>query len=127
MFRDLRDLNRMGKEETKKRGGLFKMGKDGLAQANQMVQQLQADQALAEELATSGVAGQATIKSQAFTGAEVNMMPVIKFELSVDVNGFKSDVTHTQPVSPALLGQLQPGATVSCKVDPNDHSRLILG
>ena len=127
MFKDLRDLNKMGKEEVKKRGGMLKMTKDGLAQANQMMQQYQAGQVMAQELATSGVAGQATIKSLASTGAEVNLEPVIQFELTVDVNGFTSDVTHTQPISPAMLGSLQPGATVPCRVDPNDHSRLLLG
>jgi hypothetical protein len=126
MFKDMRDLHKMGKEETKKRGGMFKMTKDGLAQANQAMQQLQANQALAETLATDGVDGQATIRSMAATGAEINLMPEIRFELTVDVSGFQTDVTHTQPVSPAWLGRLQPGATVPCKVDRNDNSKLLL-
>ena len=44
-------------------------------------------------------------------------------------------VTDTRPwllgrfvlVSPAMLGSLQPGAVVPCKVDPNDHSQLMIG
>ena len=127
MFKDMRDLQKMGKEETKKRGGMFKMAKDGLAEANQTMQQYQSDQVLAQNLAASGVDGKATIKSLAATGREINLQPELQFELTVEVNGFNTDVTHTQPVSPAMLGQLQPGATVPCKVDPNDHSKLVLG
>ena len=127
MFKDLRDLNKMGREETKKRGGLFKMGKDGLAQANEMMQQHQASQELAQDLAADGVPGQATIHSMVATGKEINLQPELTFQLTVDVNGFTSDVTHTQTVSPAMLGQLQPGATVPCTVDRNDHSKLIIG
>jgi hypothetical protein len=91
------------------------------------VQQLQADQGLAESLAAEGVDGKATIKSQVATGKYVNMEPELRFELTVDVNGFTSEQTHTQVISPAMLGQLQPGTTVVCKVDPNDHSKLMLG
>lgn len=127
MFKDLRDLNKVGKEEVRKQGGMFNMMKTGLAQANEAVQQLQADQGLAESLAAKGVDGKATIKSQAATGKYVNMEPELRFELTVDVNGFTSDQTHTQVISPAMLGQLQPGTTVPCKVDPNDHSKLMLG
>jgi hypothetical protein len=127
MFKDLRDLNRVGKEETKKRGGMFNMMKDGLAEANQAVQQLQASQGLAESLSTNGVDGKATIHSMVATGREFNLQPELTFQLTVDVNGHTTDVSHTQPVSPAMLGQLQPGATVACKVDPYDHSKLMIG
>jgi hypothetical protein len=126
MFKDLRDLNKMGKEETKKRGGMFKMTKDGLAQANQAMQQLQANQELAQNLVTDGIDGQATIRSMVATGTEINLQPELRFELTVDVNGFTTDVTHAQAVSPAWLGRLQPGATVPCKVDREDHSKLML-
>jgi hypothetical protein len=127
MFKDLRDLHKAGKEEVKKSGGMFKMTKDGLAQANEMVQQVQADRDLAEGLANEGVDGRATINSLVATGKEVNMQPELRFELTVDVNGHTSDVSHTQVISPAMLGQLRPGATVACKVDPYDHSKLMIG
>jgi len=127
MFKDLRELNKAGKQITKEQGGSFKMMKDGLAQANQMVQQVQADQALAERLANEGVDGTATIQQLAATGKTVNMQPELQFQLTVDVNGSVSDVTHTQVVSPAIIGQLQPGAQVPVKVDPNDHTQLMIG
>lgn len=127
MFKDLRDLNKAGKQITKEQGGMFKMAKDGLAQANQAVQQVQADQQLAEKLANEGVDGTATIQQMVATGKTVNMQPELQFQMTVDVNGTTSDVTHTQVVSPAIIGQLQPGATVPVKVDPNDHTQLMIG
>lgn len=127
MFKDMRDLSKAGKQMQKDRGGSLKMMKDGLAQANQALQQVQSDQALAEKLANEGVDGTATIGQMVATGKQVNMQPELQFQLTVDVNGTQSEVTHTQVVSPAIIGQLQPGAQVPVKVDPNDHSQLMIG
>ena len=127
MFKDMRDLSKAGKEMKKERGGSLKMMKDGLAQANEMVQGVQADQELAERLANEGVDGTATIVSMQATGANINMQPELQFQLTVDVGGSQSTVTHKQVVSPAVIGQLQPGAQVPVKVDPNDHSQLMIG
>ena len=127
MFKDMRDLSKTGKQMKKERGGSFKMMKDGLAQANQAVQQVQADQALAEKLANEGIDGTATINQMQATGKTVNMQPELQFQLTVDIGGSQSEVTHTQVVSPALIGQLQPGAQVPIKADPNDHSQLMFG
>jgi len=126
-FKDLRDLNKTGKEMTKERGGSFKMMKDGVAQANEMLQQVQTDQALAEKLANEGVDGTATIQQIISTGKMVNMQPEIQFQMTVNVNGQTSEVTHLQVVPPTIIPQLQPGATVPVKVDPNDHSQLMIG
>jgi hypothetical protein len=127
MFKDMRDLSKTGKQMKKERGGSFKMMKDGLAQANEAVQQVQSDQALAEKLANEGVDGTATIVQMQATGKTVNMQPELLFQMTVDVNGSQSQVSHTQVVSPAIIGQLQPGAQVTVKVDPNDHSQLMIG
>lgn len=127
MFKDMRDLNKAGKQMKKERGGSLRMMKDGLAQANQAVQQVQSDQALAEKLANEGIDGTATIMQMVATGKTVNMQPELQFQMTVDVNGSQSEVTHVQVVSPAIIGQLQPGAQVPVKVDPNDHSQLMIG
>jgi hypothetical protein len=127
MFKDMRELSKTGKQMKKERGGSLQMMKDGLAQANQAVQQVQADQELAERLANEGVDGTATIQQMVATGKTVNMQPELQFQMTVDVNGSQSEVTHTQVVSPAIIGQLQPGAQVPVKVDPNDHSQLMIG
>ena len=126
-FKDMRDLNKTGKEMTKERGGSFKMMKDGVAQANQMMQQVQTDQALAERLANEGVDGTAEIQQILSTGKMVNMQPEIQFQMTVNVNGQTSEVTHLQVVPPTIIPQVQPGATVPVKVDPNDHSQLLIG
>ena len=68
MFKDMRDLSKTGKQMKKERGGSLKMMKDGLAQANQAVQGVQADQELAEKLANEGVDGTATIVQMVATG-----------------------------------------------------------
>jgi hypothetical protein len=125
-FKDLRDLNKAGKQITKEQGGSFKMMKDGVAQANQMLQQVQTDQALAERLANEGVDGTATIQQIVSTGKTVNMQPEIQFQMTVSVNGQTSEVTHNQVVPPTVIPQVQPGATVPVKVDPNDHSQLMI-
>lgn len=127
MFKDMRDLNKAGKQMKKEQGGSFKMMKDGLAQANQAVQEVQGNQELAEKLANEGVDGTATIGQMVATGRTINMQPELQFQLTVDVNGSQSEVTHVQVVSPAIIGQLQPGAQVPVKVDPNDHSQLMIG
>ena len=126
-FKDMRDLNKAGKEMTKERGGHFKMMKDGVAQANQMMQQVQTDQALAERLANEGVDGTAEIQQILSTGKMVNMQPEIQFQMTVNVNGQTSEVTHLQVVPPTIIPQVQPGATVPVKVDPNDHTQLMIG
>jgi hypothetical protein len=127
MFKDMRDLSKAGKQMKKERGGSLQMMKDGLAQANQAVQQVQADQALAEKLANEGVDAVATINGMQATGKNVNMQPELQFDLTVEVNGSQSNVAHTQVVSPAIIGRPQPGAQVPVKVDPNDHSQLMIG
>lgn len=127
MFKDMRDLSKAGKEMKKERGGSLKMMKDGLAQANQAMQEVQGNQALAEKLANEGVDGTATIQQMVATGRTINMQPELQFQMTVDVNGSLSEVTHVQVVSPAIIGQLQPGAQVPVKVDPSDHSQLMIG
>jgi hypothetical protein len=127
MFKDMRDLSKTGKQMKKERGGSFKMMKDGLAQANQAVQEVQGNQELAEKLANEGVDGTATIVQMVATGRTINMQPELQFQMTVDVNGSQESVSHVQVVSPAIIGQLQPGAQVPVKVDPSDHSQLMIG
>lgn len=121
MFKDMRDLHKMSKQYERP-----KM-RDGLKQAKEGLQQVQADQATASRLANEGVDATATVNMLQATGTNVNYQPEIQFDLTVNVNGHESQVNHTQVISPAMLGQLQPGATVPVKVDPNDTSQLVIG
>ena len=120
MFKDMRDLHKASKQME--RPGL----RDSLKQANEAVQSYQAGQQQAVDVAANGVLGKATIKAMRDTGTVVNEMHVLALDLTVDVNGFQSEVTHTEPISPLLTARLTPGAEITVKVDPQDHSRLIL-
>ena len=120
MFKDLRDLRKASKQFE--RPGL----RDSLRQANEAVQAYQAGTQQAADVAANGVLGKATVQGMRQTGTVVNEMHVLELDLLVDVNGFQSQVTHTEPISPVLIGRLQPGAEITVKVDPQDHSRLVL-
>ena len=115
MFKDMRDLSKAGKEMKKERGGSLKMMKDGLAQANQAVQEVQADQALAEKLANEGVDGTATIIQMVATGATINMQPELQFQMTVDVGGNVS-TSPTPRSSP-------PRSSASSSPAPRSRSR----
>jgi hypothetical protein len=121
MFKDMRDIHKMSKQYERP-----KM-RDGIKQAKEGLEQVQADQAKADRLQTEGVDAQATVNMLEATGKTVNYQPEIRFDLTVNVNGFETKVNHIQVVSPAILGQLQPGATVPVKVDPNDSSQVFIG
>ena len=128
MFKDMRDLSKTGKQMKKERGGSLKMMKDGLAQANQMVQEVQADQELAEKLANEGVDGTATIISMQATGA--NDQHAARAPVPADRRRRRQPVAPSptpRSSPPPMIGQLQPGAQVPVKVDPNDHSQLMIG
>lgn len=120
MFKDLRDLRKASKEVE--RPSL----REGLKQANEAMQAFQAGQQQAADVAANGVLGKATVRAMRDTGTVVNHMHVLELDLTVEANGFASEVTHSEPISPVLMGRLQPGAEITVKVDPNDHSRLVL-
>jgi hypothetical protein len=120
MFKDLRDLHKASKQFERP------SMRDSLRQANEAVQAFSAGQQQAADIAANGVLGKATVRAMRDTGTLVNNMHVLELDLTVEANGFRSEVTHSEPISPVLLGRLQPGAEINVKVDPNDHSRLIL-
>ena len=120
MFKDLRDLHKASKQFERP------SMRDSIKQANEAVQGYQAAQQQAMDIATVGVLGKATITAMRDTGTVINEMHVLALDMTVEVNGFQSEVTHTEPISPLLIGRLAPGAEITVKVDPQDHSRLIL-
>ena len=119
MFKDLRDLHKASKQFERP------TMRDALKQSNEAVQAYQAGMAQAGHVAQVGVMGTATVKQLRATGRTFNEWPEMEIDLTVDVNGFTSDVTHTEAVSPAILPRLVPGGTITVKVDPQDHSKLI--
>jgi hypothetical protein len=120
MFKDMRELMKASKEIE--RPSL----RETLSQASQAVKSVQQSQAQAQVLMASGSDAVATLRGLRDTGTYVNEQPVMDLDLSVDVGGFASDVTHRQVVPHALLPQLQIGARLAAKVDPSDHSKLLV-
>jgi len=120
MFKDLRDLHKASKQFERP------TLREGLAQANEAVQAYQAGAQNDARVAEVGVMGTATVKELRPTGRYINQMPEMELDLTVDVNGFQSEVTHTSAISPAILPRLVPGGSLTIKADPEDHSQLIL-
>jgi hypothetical protein len=118
MFKDMRDLQKMSKDFE--RPSL----KEGLAQAKEAVAGVQQQQALAQELANDGVQTTATIKGMEATGKEINHQPEMKIDMSLESGG---DISVTQPVSPAMIGSMQPGAQIPVTHAKDDSSKLLLG
>ena len=131
LFKDMRKMGKTGKEMQKEQYGTnnpFKIMKQGVGQASEMMEQVQADQAKAQKLMSAGIAGQATIQALRDTGKLVNNMPELEFDMEVQIEGREPyTVTHRQVVPHAGLAQMQPGATVSVKVDPDDQNSLMIG
>lgn len=126
LFKDLRDMKKTAKEMQKDnpRPSFREMaaqGKEAMANAQ--------DQMAAGQLAQdpNAKAGTATINAIQDTGMTVNENPSVQFELTVtDASGFSYDTSHTQVVSRLQIGQLQPGAQVNVRIDPEDRDKLII-
>jgi hypothetical protein len=113
---------------------------DGVKMANQAMDQAQvyqdavASQGLsADPMAnmaamSQGVQGNATVKSTAETGQQINGTPVYEVVLTVQVPGQEAyDVTHKQVIALAAIGNWQPGAIFPVRVDPNNPQSVIIG
>jgi hypothetical protein len=118
MFKDMKDLQKMSKDFERPSMA------EGLKQAKEAVAGVQEQQKLAEELANDGVQTTATIKGMESTGKEVNNQPEMKIDLSLESGG---DVSIQQPVSPAMIGSMQPGAQIPVTHAKDDSSKLMLG
>ncbi len=117
MTGDLKDIQDMAKDIEKP------SMKDGLAQMKDALADVKGQQALAQEVAADGVQGTATIQSLTATGREINHMSELKVDLKVD----GKDVSVTQPVSPAMIGSMQPGAEIPVTYIKDDPAKLVLG
>ena len=120
MFKDLRDLHKASKQFERP------TMREALRQGNEAIQAYQAGAGRNARIAQVGVMAKATVKELRPTGRTFNVWPEMEIDLMVDAGGFQNEVTHTEPVSPAILPRLVPGATIDVKVDPQDHSQLIL-
>lgn len=132
LFKDMRNLQKQAKEMVPPEhrgiaGGLRAM-KDGVAQANQMLGQMNEDAQKAQYLMANGRVGSAVITDARQTGMFVNENPQVEMDLQVTVEGIPSyTATHRQVVAQIAIPQFQPGATVPVRVDPQNPSSLIIG
>lgn len=117
MTGDLKDIQEMAKDVEKP------SLKDGLSQMKGALADVKDQQALVQEVSAGGHQGTATIKALTATGREINHMPEMKVDLTVDGN----EVSVTQPVSPALIGSMQPGGEIPVTYIKDDPSKLVLG
>ncbi|MBB4665217.1 hypothetical protein [Conexibacter arvalis] len=85
-------------------------------------------QADAQRLMATGLVGQATVEALRDTGMTIDGNPRVEFDLLVTVDdGDPYPVTHRQAVSPLVIGNFQPGASIPVRVDPADRTRVLIG
>ena len=130
-FKDLRSVQKQAKDLTPKEyqgmGGLMRMGKDGMAQANQALADYSADAQKSQHLMANGRQGTATVAAVRQTGTFVNENPQVEMDLDVSVEGLEPyRVTHRQVLAMIAIPQFQPGAQVPVRVDPQDPQSLIV-
>src|SRR3954454_21538489 len=131
LFKDMRNLQKQAKEmiPPEQRGikGGFRALKDGVAQASEVLGDMNADSQQAEHLMANGRVGTATIGAVRQTGLWVNENPQVEMDLDVTVEGLPSySTTHRQVIAQIAIPQFQPGATVPVRVDPDNPTRLIV-
>jgi hypothetical protein len=125
MFKAMRDLQKEV-HEIDKTWDPGKQRKEGMARMSAMQEQM-AQMTKQANLQTTGVTCAATITTVTDTGGMVNMQPILEIGLTVLPDGLPPyPVTVRQTVSPVYLAMLQPGTSLSVKVDPNDPSSLFI-
>ena len=131
LFKDMRNLQKQAKEMTppEHRGiaGGFRMMKDGVAQASEMMSQMSADQQQAQHLMANGRVGTAVITDVRQTGMFVNENPQVEMDLQVTVEGIPTyTATQRQVIAQIAIPQFQPGATVPVRVDPANPTSVLI-
>ncbi len=133
IFKDLLTLRKQAKElqrQAKDMGapvGIRETLAWSVNEAMPMAQEVLAQQASQAELLEHGVEGTAKIVGLADTGASVNEMPVVQFDLEVSAGGFGPDrMTHRQIISRVQLVNLAIGKEVPVRVDRADRSKLLI-
>src|SRR3954454_4078227 len=131
-FKDIRNLQKQAEAMTPPEhrgvaGGVRAM-RDGVAQPNQMLGDMQAEGQKAQHLMANGQVAAATITAVRDTGMTINDNPTVELDLSVTVAGAAPyAVTHRQTISRIAIPSFQPGATIPVRVDPADAQSLMIG
>ena len=123
LFKNMRDLAKQANEisATTDVGAQLAGAQTRMAEANQMM----ADQTAAANASVSGVDATAVIVEVRQAAVMVNFQPMIELDLTVLPEGLPPyPVTVKQVASMVHLAQVQAGATVHVKVDPNNPATV---
>jgi hypothetical protein len=123
LFKSVRDLNKQAGEINKNWdvGAQLEGAQAQMADANEMM----AQQTKAANAATSGVEATAVVAAVRQGTGMVNFQPIIELDLTVMPEGLPPyPVTVKQVVPQVQLAQVQAGANLHVKVDPNDPSAV---
>lgn len=116
-FRDLRQLQRAGREASKHHDPAAQM-RVASAQMQQVTQQAQ--------LSAHGTRASATVTGLRDTGTEVDMVPLTVVEVTVFPVGLPPFPSSTTVTGHAALAGLVVGSQIAIKYDPNDPSTAVL-
>jgi hypothetical protein len=125
MFKAMRDLQKESRE-TYKNTDLGQIRKDGMARMAAAQEQF-AQMTKQANLQTTGVTCAATVTAVRDTGGMVNMEPIAEIDLTVLPDGLPPyPATIRQAISQFYIGRVQPGASLTVKVDPNDPATVFI-
>jgi hypothetical protein len=79
-----------------------------------------------QRIMTAGIDGIATITGITQTGMLINHNPVVQFEATIETPTGAYPASFRQMVPLISVGQLQVGAKLAVKVDPNDPQSIVL-
>jgi hypothetical protein len=122
-FKDLRKLNKMGKESYLQMDVAAQM--EQASQAMAQAQQTMSAQTAAVGLATTGERATATITAVRNTGTLINYQPVVEIVLMVHRDGRPPyPTTMTDQITVENRMTCHPGREVEIAVDPEDPSTV---
>jgi hypothetical protein len=107
---------------------MMRWGNQQMADATQMLANMNAQSGSRQRIEATGIAGTATIQAFRDTGQTSNMNPVYELDLHVEVPGMSPyDLTRVSEVNIVAVPELVAGARVGVKVDPVDPSQFVIG
>ena len=125
MFKAMRDVNKESREISKNTD-FGQMRKDGMARMAEG-QAMMAQMTKQANLQATGVTCAATVVAVRDTGGMVNMQPIAEIDMNVLPDGLPPyPVTIRQTISQFDVARIQPGASLSVKVDPNDPASVYI-
>jgi hypothetical protein len=141
LFKEMRKMRKDAKALQKEASGgksSFGMLRETMHQAPGMMaegltamRQMQTDNADSQRVVTSGIDATSTFVAARETGIAVGgegfEQPLAEIDLDVSVPGQPTARTTIRQVIPRLsFGRLVPGAVFPVKVDPMDHSKVVI-